>query len=75
MSPFIDFIVDGKRFTIRSDWDLIPRVGDAVILGDRWVEVTRVLWSDDSAANAAGLTRQWVQLVCKTISDASEEPL
>lgn len=41
----------------------------------RWAEVTRVLWSDDLDASDRGLSRQWVQLVCKTISDASEEPL
>lgn len=65
MKPAIDFIVDGKLFAYRS-WDLIPRVGDTVILneGKTWVEVTKVVWSDDSASP---IDRQWVQIVCKKI--------
>lgn len=53
----------------------MPRVGDTVILkgGEVWVEVTRVIWCDDSATSGAGLERQWVQLLCKTIDDPTKE--
>ena len=69
MLPIIDILLDGKKFAIRNTWTLIPRVGDALLLknGEVLAEVTGVIWSDDSAANAAGLERQWVQLLCKTI--------
>jgi hypothetical protein len=74
MKPLIDFIVDGKNFAMRDSWDVIPRVGDTVILkgGKLWVEVTRVIWGDDSRAEAARLDRQWVQLLCKTIPDPTK---
>lgn len=70
MKPLIDFIVDGQKFAMRNSWDTIPRVGDTVILkgGEVWVEVTRVIWSDYSAA----IERQWVQLLCKTIADQTK---
>ena len=69
MLPIIDILLDGKKFAMRNTWALIPRVGDTVILknGEVFAKVTRVYWSDDSSANAAGLERQWVQLVCKTV--------
>jgi hypothetical protein len=74
MKPLIDFIVDGKQFAMRNNWDVVPRVGDTVILkgGEVWVEVTRAIWSDDSQAEAALLDRQWVQLICKTITDPTK---
>ena len=69
MLPIIYILLDGKKFAMRNTWALIPRVGDTVILknGEVFAKVTRVYWSDDSSANAAGLERQWVQLVCKTV--------
>jgi len=72
MPPMIDFIVDGKRFAARN-WELIPRVGDTVILGNGkvWVEVTMVIWADDSAAPSS-FERQWVQILCKTIDDPTK---
>lgn len=72
--PLIDIIVDGELFAMRNSWDAVPRVGDTVILkgGEVWVEVTRVIFSDDSAAAYAGLDRQWVQLLCKTIQDPTK---
>jgi len=74
MKPLIDFVVDGKQFAMRNTWDIVPRVGDTVILkgGEVWVEVTRVIWGDDSQAEAARLDRQWVQLLCKTIPDPTK---
>lgn len=74
MQPLIDFIVDGKLFASRSTWDIVPRVGDTVLLkgGKVWVEVSRVVWSDDNAAEAHKLHRQWVQLLCKTIPDPAK---
>ena len=69
MLPFIDILLDGKKFAMRNTWALIPRVGDTVILknGGVFAEVTRVVWGDDSAATGGGLERQWVQLLCKTL--------
>jgi hypothetical protein len=70
MLPIIDILLDGRNFAIRNTWALIPRVGDTVLLknGEVFAEVTRVVWSDDSAATGAGLPgRQWLQLLCKTI--------
>lgn len=74
MQPLIDFIVDDELFASRSTWGVVPRVGDTVLLkgGKVWVEVTRVVWSDDSAAEAHKLNRQWVQLLCKTIPDLTK---
>ena len=74
MKPLIYFVVDGKKFAMRNSWDVVPRVGDTVILkgGEVWVEVTRVIWSDDTAAASAALERQWVQLLCKSIPDPTK---
>lgn len=70
MLPIIDILLDGNKFAMRNTWALVPRVGDTVILknGEVFAEVTRVVWGDDSAATGAGLERQWVQLLCKTIA-------
>lgn len=72
MEPIIDFIVDGKRFATRN-WGSIPRVGDIVIWkgGEVWVEVTKVIWSDDSAMPAS-IDRPWVQISCKLIDDPTK---
>ena len=74
MLPIIDIRLDGKKFAMRNTWALIPRVGDTVILknGAVWATVTRVVWSDDSAALGAGLERQWIQVLCKTIDPKDE---
>lgn len=67
--PLIDFLVEGKRFAVVSDWLHVPRVGEFVLIrdGEICLEVVRVVWSEDSSARAAGLERQWVQLVCKIV--------
>jgi hypothetical protein len=73
MQPIIDIVLDGSRFASRTTWTLIPRVGEVILLknGEVWAKVTQVVWGDDSAASAAGLERQWIQVLCKTI-DPSE---
>jgi hypothetical protein len=68
--PIIDIILDGAPFTSLFSWTLIPRAGEIVLLrnGDVWAKVTQVVWGDDSAAKSSGLDRQWIQILCKTIS-------
>ncbi len=75
MRPLIEFIVDGEKYAART-WEQIPRAGDTVILagGDVWVEVTRVIWADDSGT-PHDPDRQWVQILCKTIDDPTKADL
>lgn len=65
MKPIIDIILDGELFACR-EWEIIPRVGELVLLkkGDVWARVEQVLWGDDSAAPSS-INRQWIHLVCK----------
>ena len=78
MKPLLHFIVDGKLSATHL-WDCIPRVGDTVILngGDLWIEVTKVIWSDDSAVATFGIhirvDRQWVQIICKKTDDLTKD--